>query len=215
VPVPISELVAELRRQLPAPVAICRDAVASANGDVRKAYDLVIQYLYDDLVARTGLSDESARTLLSSVGFDVERAIELWGRDNPPPALSPRALLAAGGALAAQIPHSDPTMRRYVHVIPRAMGYEIRLIVHHARFTERAFGSDYDLAMQNTTTRVYRLFADDLHSAMHRLINLGGTEDMLVRPDTLDSCLLNGPIDTYLELPHLQLGEATDPAIDC
>lgn len=203
----LPQLVAELRRKLPAPISMCHDALAFTNGELRKAYDIIVERLTNDLVERTGISGEDAASLLISTGFDLERAFVLWQRENPTLEPGPYEKLASGLELAAQVPISNSSMRRYAHVIPRSNGYELRLITHLEKYTEESFGFDYDYAMQDPTTRVRRIFVDTVSAAISRLASWGCPEDRLVSPNMLDSCLINSPIDVYLELDHLQLDD--------
>jgi hypothetical protein len=208
----LTQLVSELRRGLPASVSLCRDAITESDGDIRKAHDIVVRSLVDDVAVRTGISRAEANEFLTSASFDVERAVELWRMDNSPPEPTPQEKLVSGIELAASVPYSNPAMRRYAHVIPHSNGYELRLITHLARYTEESFGYDYDCAMQDRTTRLQRLFVDSVSSAINQLASWGCTDDMLVPPTSLDSCLVNSPLDAYLELSHLRLDDTTNTA---
>jgi len=135
-------LVSELRREIPAPVQMCHSAITAANGNIRQAYDLVVQNLVDDLVSRTGATRDQAMASLAATGFDTERSFQLWRRENPGPAPSPRERLVSGRELAASIPCPTPEFRCWAHVIPISNGYELRLITHLARYTEESYGWD-------------------------------------------------------------------------
>lgn len=208
----LPQLVAELRRKLPAPISMCHDALTLTNGELRKAYDIVVEKLTNDLVERTGISSEAAAALLISTRFDLERAFVFWQRENPGLKPEPNEKLASGLELAAQVPLPNSSMRRYAHVIPRSNGYEVRLITHVEKYTEESFGFDYDYAMQDPTTRVRRIFVDTVSAAISRLASWDCPEDRLVSPNVLDSCLINSPIDAYLELDHLQLDDPVSDA---
>ena len=207
-----TQLVSKLRQKIPAPVTLCRDAITESDGDIRKAHDIVVRWLTEDVAMRTGISPDEANAFLTSARFDVQRAIRLWRMENPAPEPTPQERLASGIELAASIPFANAAMRRFAHVIPHSNGYELRLITHLERYTEEAFGFDYDYAMQDQTTRLQRLFVNNVSSAISQLASWGCTEEMLVPPTSLDSCLVNSPLDAYLELSHLRLDDTTNTA---
>jgi hypothetical protein len=208
----LTQLVSKLRQKLPAPVSLCRDAIAASDGDIRRAHDIIIRSLTEDVAARTGICRDEAHAFLTSARFDVERAVGLWRMENAAPEPTPQGKLANGIELAASIPFANAAMRRYAHVIPQTDGYELRLITHLERYTEESFGYDYDYAMQDQTTRLQRLFVDNVSSAISHLASWGCTEKMLVPPTSLDSCLVNSPLDAYFELSHLRLDDTTSTA---
>ncbi len=179
----------------------------SANGDLRRAHDIVTLKLVDDLASRIGVSRDEAQTRLTSVGFDVARAVKQFRRDNPPPEVPPLEQLAHGAEVAALLPHPNPEMRRYAHVIPHSDGYELRLVTHLARYTKEAFGWDYDCAIRDASTRLQSSVVDRIESVIDQLEEWGCTEELLMRADMLDSCLANSPLEPYLDLPHLRLND--------
>jgi len=207
----LSQQIAELRRALPASVLYCREAILDSDGDISRAYDILLLRLTNEVAERTGASQDEASAKLRTANFDMERAVELWNRENPPPEPTAREKLMKGLEMAAAVPFPDPQMRRYAHVIPNASGYELRLITHHARYTEETFGLDYDYAIEDLHTRVKRVFAVDLQSTLAQLAAWGCTEAMLASPRSIDSCLVNSPLEAYLHLPHLQMVD--DPEV--
>ncbi len=140
----VRQLVFALRRQLPAPISLCRDAIVASGGDLEQARRIVVGGLTRTVIDKTGMTDADAENYLETAGFDAERAIVLWFRDNPPP------------------------------------------------------------------NRLSRVFTQGLAATLKQLECWGVTEDMLDNPINLDSCLLNNPIEGYLDdrLPHLGLDDA-------
>ena len=211
---PITHLISELRRRLPAPVSMCKDAIVAADGDLSRAHDIVVRNLTNTVVVRTGATADDASAKLVAAHFDVERAVELWYRENPPPDPPPREKLRRGIELVASIRIASPEMQRYGHIIPRPdTRFELRLITHHERFTESAYALDYDCALEDSRTRVTRIFTEGVQATLDQLSAWGVTEDMLQTPDAFDSCLVNSPIDSYLlpgKLPHLWVDDEID-----
>lgn len=207
----IAHLIYELRQQLPASVTMCREAIIAADLDLSLAHDIIVHKLINDVVIRTGTSYDDASAKLIAAQFDVERAIELWKRDNPPPEPSPREKLLKGVDLAAAIRVPAAEMRRYVHIIPLTDDrYELRIITHHEQFTETDYALDYDYALQDSRTRIKRLFTEGVDSTFEQLVAWSITEEMLQAPDTFDSCLLDDIINGYLTpdcIPHLWIDD--------
>ncbi|MEZ6142999.1 MAG: hypothetical protein R3B84_20740 [Zavarzinella sp.] len=197
-----TQLVALLRRDLPAPIKLCNDSLKQSNGDLDAARDIVIRQLATNLSERTHTTYAVAEVMLSDARYDVERAFELWLRDNRPSA-DPVTRLSDGNELAAAIPSSQPGMSRFAHIMPRAEGYELRLIDHLDAYTEDAYGWDYDYAIQDPSTRIHRSFVATVDAALAQLVAWGCAAESLVPPSSLNSCLVNSPIEGYLELPHL------------
>lgn len=86
-------------------------------------------------------------------------------------------------------------------------GFEIRFLEHHAKYTDENWGLDYDYVLNDTTTKVKRVFVsqeNEIESAITVWL-----EDLsqLQEPSNFDSSLVNSPIDSYLnrpdERPHL------------
>lgn len=203
------ELIAALRRQFPASIAVCRDAIVAANGDLKLAAAIVKEHLVSDFRARTGTTQEEAIRRLQLAAFDVERAIYVWHLEHPTKR-TPEQWLAEGVSLAASLPTQSIEMQCYTHVIRRGDKFEIRLIKHHERFTETEFGLDYDVALEDPRTRIRCFTATDDTSLIEILSGLGITYDSLLPARELDSCLLNSPIDAYLKpgrIPHLTLDD--------
>jgi hypothetical protein len=86
-------------------------------------------------------------------------------------------------------------------------GFEIRFVEHHAKYTDEDWGWDYDYVLDDTTTRIKRIFISEENeiesSVAHWLKDLS----QLQEPDKFNSSLLNSPIEGYLdrpdERPHL------------
>lgn len=86
-------------------------------------------------------------------------------------------------------------------------GFEIRFLEHHAKYTDEDWGWDYDYILDDTTTRIKRVFVlkeDDIESAIEPWLK---DLSQLQEPGNFDSSLINSPIDYYLnrsdERPHL------------
>lgn len=90
----LKQLITELRRELLAPIVLCRDAIISTNGDVRQAHGVVVRSLTSDLVSRTSATYAEALSMLESTKFDVERAFLLWQRDNLLPISDKKQILS-------------------------------------------------------------------------------------------------------------------------
>jgi hypothetical protein len=88
-------------------------------------------------------------------------------------------------------------------------GYEIRYLEHHAKYTDEEWGMDYDYVLDDTTTRIKRIYikrVDEIENSLEPwLKDLSRLED----PHNFDSSLVNSFIDYYLdrpdERPHLWL----------
>lgn len=209
----MTRLVSGLRQQLPAPIAICKEAIIATDGDLQRAYELVVRRLVIDVANRTGATVLEATAKLHEARFDVERAIELWHRENPPPEPPQEQKLAKGIALAASIQVADPMMRRYAHVIPLGGDrFELRLITHHERFSETNYGWDYDYALKDLRTRVTRIEIVGIPAVFSQLAKWGTSESTLKATREFDSCLINSPLDYYIlpgRVPHLSLDDET------
>ena len=88
-------------------------------------------------------------------------------------------------------------------------GYEIRYLRHDAKYTDTEWGWDYDLVLNDQTTRIKRVFVekeDEIEKAIKSWL-----EDLSwLRPaEEFDSSLVDSPLDYYLdrpdERPHLWL----------
>lgn len=191
--------IAALRQRLPASIAVCRQALEAAGGDLSQAHALVVDQLVADYRHRTGLGAAEAAIELQAAGHDVEHAMVLWRRRHPSPPPRPFAALEKGWALAAELASVGAGLRCFAHVIPGEQDtYELRLITHAARFTETAYGFDYDYAMQDAQTRVERRFVTGIPALNLLLQEYAIDEAMLCSIDAFDSCLLHGPIEAYL-----------------
>lgn len=191
--------IAALRQRLPASIAVCRQALEAAGGDLSQAHALVVDQLVADYGHRTGLGAAEAAIELQAAGHDVERAMMLRRRRHPSPPPRPLAALEKGSALAAERASVETGLRCFAHVIPGEQDtYELRLITHAARFTETADGFDYDYAMQDTQTRVERRFVTGI-AALNLLLQQYAIDEAMLRSiDAFDSCLLHGAIEAYL-----------------
>jgi hypothetical protein len=143
--------------------------------------------------------------------------------------------LRSGREVAAEISSNEIEMRAYIVVIPQApkpwdcpeawqcvqgsepvlrdpswiTGYEIRYLQHHIKYTNTDWGWDYDLVLDDDTTRVNRIFVrreDEIEDALSRWLTDMTT---LNHPTSFDSALVTSPLDSYLnraeERPHLWL----------
>lgn len=191
--------IAALRQQLPASIAVCRQALEASGGDLSQAHALVVDQLVADYRHRTGSGAADAAIDLQAAGHDIERAFVLWRRRHPSPPLRPFAALEEGCALAAELASVDTGLRCFAHVIPGVQEtYELRLITHAARFTETTHGFDYDYAVQDVQTRVERRFVTGIEALTLLLQQYAIDEAMLCSIEAFDSCLLHSPIEAYL-----------------
>lgn len=191
--------IAALRQQLPASIAVCRQALEASGGDLSQAHALVVDQLVADYRHRTGSGAADAAIDLQAAGHDIERAFVLWRRRHPSPPLRPFAALEKGCALAAELASVDTGLRCFAHVIPGVQEtYELRLITHAARFTETTHGFDYDYAVQDAQTRVERRFVTGIEALTLLLQQYAIDEAMLCSIEAFDSCLLHSPIEAYL-----------------
>ena len=191
--------IAALRQQLPASIAVCRQALEASGGDLSQAHALVVDQLVADYRHRTGSGAADAAIDLQAAGHDIERAFVLWRRRHPSPPLRPFAALEKGCALAAELASVDTGLRCFAHVIPGVQEtYELRLITHAARFTETTHGFDYDYAVQEAQTRVERRFVTGIEALTLLLQQYAIDEAMLCSIEAFDSCLLHSPIEAYL-----------------
>jgi hypothetical protein len=188
--------IAALRQALPASIALCRQALEASGGDLQDAHAYVVRQLGADYMRHTGVDAAQAAADLHATGHDVERAIARWRRQHP---LPPFAAIAKGRPMAAELAAAEPGLQRFAHVLPGAQGeHELRLITHAVRFTETAYGFDYDVALRDPQTRVERLFASGLPALAALLQAHAIDEGMLRSLDAFDSCLLHSAIEAYL-----------------
>lgn len=137
-----------------------------------------------------------------------------------------KSTLRQGRIVGAELNASRPDFRAFVLVIPQVpdreenrfsrneggviglkdpsliSGYEIRYLEHHAKYTDEEWGMDYDLVLDDTTTRVKRIYVkreDEIETALSEWIN---DLSELTEPDDFDSSLVNSPIDSYLNRPN-------------
>lgn len=188
--------IASLRQALPASIALCRQALEASGGHLQDAHAYVVRQLGADYMRRTGVDAAQAAAALRATGHDVERAVALWRRQHP---LPPFALIAKGRPMAAELEAAEPGIRLFAHVLPGAQGvHELRLITHAVRFTETAYGFDYDVALRDSKTRVERTFASGLPALAVLLQAHAIDEGMLRSIDAFDSCLLHSALEAYL-----------------
>ena len=81
-------------------------------------------------------------------------------------------------------------------------GFEVRYLEHHAKYTDEDWGWDYDYVLDDSTTRVKRVFVTneaEIEAAVAYWL-----KDLLQlrEPDNLDSSLVNSPIEGYLNRPN-------------
>ena len=143
--------------------------------------------------------------------------------------------LRYGKEVAVEVAAAEPNMRAFVVVIPQApnkweqpdayiyrgenapryslrdpssiTGYEIRWLKHDAKYTNEAWGWDYDLVLDDETTRVKRSFVEREEDIEEALASWVKDMSYLRTPQAFDSSLVNSPVTVYLnrpeELPHL------------
>lgn len=140
-------------------------------------------------------------------------------------------ILRQGRIVGAELAAPRPEFRAFVLIIPQIPdqtenpllrneggviglkdpslinGYEVRHLEHHAKYTDEEWGMDYDYVLNDTTTRIKRIYVkreDEIEIALTQWL-----KDLseLKEPDDFDSSLVNSPIDYYLnrpeERPHL------------
>ena len=201
------QLIVEMRSQIPASISLCQRALAGANNDLGQAISSVRQMLARELAARLNIASDIAQQYLDAAGYDTELASRNWHVDNPAPPPTNRDVLLAGGELAVQLRNDAPSSATYLHIIPDGNGqFDVRVITHNPRYTEEQFGWDYDYAILDSTTRISRFHPLDWPAVCERLNLLDVDIDDLQPPASIDSCLVNSPIDSYLlpdRHPHL------------
>lgn len=86
-------------------------------------------------------------------------------------------------------------------------GFEIRYLEHHAKYTEEAWGWDYDHVLDDQTTRARRIFVSREGEIAAAIAPWLDDLSQLQPPDQFDSSLVNSQIDVYLghpaKRPHL------------
>jgi hypothetical protein len=201
------QLVMEMRSQIPASISLCQRALASANNDLGQAISSARDILTRELAARLSINVDTAQQYLGRAGYDAELAAIRWQADNPAPPPPNRDVLLAGGELAVQLPNDSQSLGTFLHIIPDGDGrFDVRLFTHDSKYTEEHYGLDYDYAILDSTTRIARFNAIDFDSVCEHLNLLGVDIDDLEPPTSIDSCLVNTTIDSYLapdRHPHL------------
>ena len=139
------------------------------------------------------------------------------------------SILRQGRVVGAKLDASRSDFRAFVLVIPQVLdqkenhlqrndggviglkdqsfitGYEIRYLEHHAKYTDEDWGMDYDYVLDDTTTRIKRIFVkreDEIETVLAQWL-----KDLseLKEPDDFDSSLVNSSIDYYLNRPNERL----------
>jgi hypothetical protein len=141
--------------------------------------------------------------------------------------------LRYGKEVAVEVAAAEPNMRAFVVVIPQVpdkwehpdaylyrgenaprgglrdpsliTGYEIRWLQHDAKYTDEAWGFDYDYVLDDKTTRVKRFFVEREEDIEEALTPWVKDTSFLSNPDDFDSSLVNSPITTYLNEPEERL----------
>jgi hypothetical protein len=139
--------------------------------------------------------------------------------------------LYRGWEVAAELFSKDLNFRTYILIIPQApqphynpemwkqskdirpgklmlntldlvQGYEIRYLHHHSKYTDTDFGWDYDIVLEDLTSRVRREFVqteEDLEKKLNqRLSDLSQLE----LSEEFDSSLVGSPITAMLNRPQ-------------
>jgi hypothetical protein len=144
--------------------------------------------------------------------------------------------LYRGWEVAAELFSKDPNFRTYILIIPQApephyypdiwrqskdirpgklmlntpnsvQGYEIRYLHHHFKYTDTDFGWDYDIVLEDLTSRVRREFIQTEDELENKLNQWLSDLSQLELSEEFDSSLVGSPITTMLNLsndyPHL------------
>jgi hypothetical protein len=80
-------------------------------------------------------------------------------------------------------------------------GFEIRYVRHKEEFTNEVWGWDYDLVLDDITTRVRRVFVDRESEIESALATWLADMNALGHPHDFDSSLIDSPIEGYLDRP--------------
>ncbi len=81
-------------------------------------------------------------------------------------------------------------------------GFEIRFLEHHAKYTDKDWGWDYDYVLDDSTTRIKRVFVSQENEIEPAVSVWFISLSQLQEPDNFDSSLVNSPIDGYLNRPE-------------
>lgn len=131
--------------------------------------------------------------------------------------------------MGAEVETKVPGMKAYIKIIPiekentsiyktnlmPVIAYEVRYFLHRDIYTEWAWGLDYDLVLNDTTTRIKQTVVPrtDGNEALRQALSpyqlIGDGFCKITSYCSLDSALVDSPIECYLEdqqsLPHLWL----------
>jgi len=81
-------------------------------------------------------------------------------------------------------------------------GYEIRYLRHDAKYTDTEWGWDYDLALNDQTTRIKRVFVekeDEIEQAIRPWLK---DLSWLSPAEEFDNSIVDSPLDYYLDRPY-------------
>ena len=120
-----------------------------------------------------------------------------------------------GWPLAAELPPPAQGMRAFVVVLahfpdprPRdpqpaqVRGYEVRRLEHNAKYTEDEWGWDWDLVLDDPTTRVKRVLLDRPDAIEGALSRWLDDPARLRDAYEFDSALLSSRLEYYLDRPE-------------
>jgi hypothetical protein len=139
-------------------------------------------------------------------------------------------LLYRGWEVAAELLSKDPDFRTYVLIIPQApqpyyhpamwkqskdvcpgklmlntpdsvQGYEVRYLHHHSKYTDTDFGWDYDIVLEDVTSRVCRKFVQTEEELETQLNQWLSDLSRLELSEEFDSSLVGSPITAMLDKP--------------
>ena len=80
-------------------------------------------------------------------------------------------------------------------------GYEIRYLQHHFKYTDTDWGWDYDCVLEDSTSRVRRIFAQTEKDLEVELIQWLTDLSKLELSENIDSSLVGSPITVMIDRP--------------
>lgn len=78
-------------------------------------------------------------------------------------------------------------------------GYEVRYLLHHAKYTDTEWGWDYDHVLDDESTRIKRVFVQHEDNIEAALATWSVDAAALTKPGDFDSSLVNSPLNYYLD----------------
>jgi hypothetical protein len=154
--------------------------------------------------------------------------------------------LSRGWEVAAELSSKDPNFRTYILIIPQApeshyhperwrqsqdirpgklmlntsasvQGYEIRHLHHHSKYTDTDFGWDYDIVLEDLTSRVCREFVQTEEDLEKKLTQWLSDLSQLELSEEFDSSLVGSPITAMINRPndYPHLWQDLDKSFSC